>query len=115
MQCPLVLKYESLSQQDWAAVGQLTQLTRLVMASARLLTATEECRAVVSKLTRLEAWGAGLWSTDMLPVLAACIQLTWWEVGGSRAAAAAFRALCCPMFWCSGILMAALPLLDFPA
>lgn len=88
MRCPLAFGvYECLGDHEWAAVGQLKRLSQLVLASTELLTATEECRAAVSKLTRLEAWGVGLWSTDMLPVLAACTQLTWlgggWQQGSS--------------------------------
>jgi hypothetical protein len=89
-------EYESVGQQDWAAVGQLTQLTQLVLSSTKLLTATDDCRAAVSNLTRLQAWCVGLWSTDVLPVLAVCTQLTWlgggWQQGSSNSTQAVVLA-----------------------
>jgi hypothetical protein len=52
-----------------------------------MLAPIKECSAAISKLTRLQAVGAWLWSTDMLSALTACTQLTQlaggWEQGGN--------------------------------
>jgi hypothetical protein len=67
---------EGLGAREWAALRALTGLVDLGLQNARLLTASEECCAAVSKLTRLQSFGAGVWSVGMLPALAHCTRLT---------------------------------------
>lgn len=67
---------EELGRSEWSAVGELTKLLELELFNAKFFTPTQECCAAVNKLTKLHSFGAFLWSTEMLPLVAACTLLT---------------------------------------
>lgn len=67
---------QELGVSEWAALGELTGLVQLRLQYARLLTCTEESSAAISKLRRLQFFGAETWCVGMVSALVACTQLT---------------------------------------
>jgi hypothetical protein len=61
---------------EWVAVGQLTNLVQLHLLNAEVCSASPECCAAISDLVRLQSFGAGLMSGDVVRALTACSGLT---------------------------------------